>query len=300
MTATKPRVGAIEMRIWPDAIMRALGAMPLPLLRACGAVLGAVLYFLVPSRRRVVEANLRLCFPDWPAPRQRQVARQVFIHFAQAWLDRGWLWHAPPAVLGRRLHVHDPAGVLQQAQPTVLFAPHFVGLDAGWTALALQPGLRLSTIYTQQSNPSADQWVKAGRSRWGQVTLYARVDGVKQLIKSLREGVWLYLLPDMNFGAEESVFVPFYGQPAATVPSLPRFARLAQARVVPVVTRMTPSGYEVQVLAPWADYPGEDAVADTALMNLRLQAFINAMPAQYFWVHQRFKSRPEGMPAVYD
>ena len=63
---------------------------------------------------------------------------------------------------------------------------------------------------------------------------------------------------------------------------------------------MTPSGYEVQVLAPWADYPGEDAVADTALMNLRLQAFINAMPAQYFWVHQRFKSRPEGMPAVYD
>jgi KDO2-lipid IV(A) lauroyltransferase len=248
----------------------------------------------------VVEVNLRLCFPDWPTARRREVARQVFIHFAQAWLDRGWLWHAPRPVLSRRLHLHDPNGVLQQAVPTVWFAPHFVGLDAGWTRLALEPGLRLATIYTQQSSPAADRWVKQGRSRWGQVTLYARIDGVKQLIKSLRDGVGLYLLPDMNFGAEESVFVPFYGQPAATVPSLPRFARLAQARVVPVLTRMTDEGYDVHVLEPWADYPGEDAVADTALMNLRLQEWIDAMPAQYFWVHQRFKSRPEGMPPVYD
>jgi KDO2-lipid IV(A) lauroyltransferase len=288
------------MRWWPDRVMRALGAMPLPWLRVLGSALGLLLYAVVPHRRRVVLTNLRLCFPHWPVAQRQRVARQAFVCFAQAWLDRGWLWHASEAVLRRRLKVLDPHGVLGQSESTVLFAPHFVGLDAGWTALAMQAQLRLQTIYTQQSNPAVDEWVRAGRARLGRVTLFQRVDGVKKLVKSLREGEWLYLLPDMNFGAEESIFVPFYGVPAATVPSLPRFAQLAQARVVPVITTLTPTGYEVRVMPPWAQYPGEDLQADTALMNLRLQDWINDQPAQYYWVHQRFKSRPPGEPAVYD
>ena len=288
------------MRIWPDAVMRALGALPLPVLRGLGWVLGLLLYAVVPDRRHVVDTNLRLCFGHFSASQRRRVGRRVFVAFAQSWLDRGWLWHAPEAVLRRRLHLSDPDGVLAQATPTVLFAPHFVGLDAGWTRLALEPRLRLQTIYTQQSNPDVDSWVRAGRARLGQVTLYQRVDGVKRLIKSMRDGVWLYLLPDMNFGAVESIFVPFYGVPAATVPSLPRFATLAQARVVPIVTAMTPQGYEVRVLPAWRDYPTDDVHADTALMNRRLQDWIDAWPEQYFWVHQRFKSRPPGEPSVYD
>jgi KDO2-lipid IV(A) lauroyltransferase len=288
------------MRLWPDLLMRLLGALPLPVLRGLGWVLGRLLYAVVSGRRRVVDANLRLCFPDWSLSQRQQIAKKVFIAFAQAWLDRGWLWHAPESVLRRRLQLSDPHGLLAQATPTVIFAPHFVGLDAGWTRLALEPHLRLQTIYTQQSNPAVDQWVRAGRERLGQVSLYQRVDGVKRLIKSMRDGVWLYLLPDMNFGAEESVFVPFYGVPAATVPSLPRFASLAQARVVPVVTTMTRQGYQVRVLPAWSDYPGEDVDADTALMNLRLQDWINECPEQYFWVHQRFKSRPPGEPPVYN
>jgi KDO2-lipid IV(A) lauroyltransferase len=272
---------------------------PLPLVRALGALLGLLLYLGVASRRHVVMTNLRLCYPSWSEARRKTVARQVFVYFAQAWLDRAWLWHASPGVLRQRLHVSDPQGVLTHDVPTVLFAPHFVGLDAGWTGLALQP-LNLSTIYTQQSNVAVDAWVKQGRARLGQVTLFRREDGVKHLIKGLRHGQWLYLLPDMNFGAEESVFVPFYGVPAATVPSLSRFASLASARVVPVVTTLTPSGYEVRVLPAWTDVPSGDATADTALMNLRLQDWIDAQPAQYFWVHQRFKSRPPGEPSVYD
>ena len=207
------------MRVWPDALMQALGALPLPVLRGLGRVVGAVLYAVVPQRRRVVLTNLRLCFPQWSEPRRRQVARAVFVRFAQAWLDRGWLWHASPELLKRRLRLSDPGDVLGQAQPTVLFAPHFVGLDAGWTRLALENHLRLLTIYTQQSDPGVDAWVKTGRARWGQVRLFRREDGVKRVVKAMRQGEWLYLLPDMNFGAEESIFVPFYGVPAATVPS---------------------------------------------------------------------------------
>jgi KDO2-lipid IV(A) lauroyltransferase len=287
------------MRWWPDAFMRWLSVWPLPLVRALGTSLGWLLYLGVASRRHVVMTNLHLCFPAWSEARRKTVARQVFVYFAQAWLDRAWLWHASPQVLRQRLQLSDPQGVLAHEGPTVLFAPHFVGLDAGWTCLALQP-LNLSTIYTQQSNVAVDAWVKQGRARLGQVTLFRREDGVKRLIKGLRNGQWLYLLPDMNFGAEESVFVPFYGVPAATVPSLSRFASLAGARVVPVVTTLTPNGYEVQVLPAWTDVPSGDATADTALMNLRLQDWIDQQPAQYFWVHQRFKSRPPGQASVYD
>jgi KDO2-lipid IV(A) lauroyltransferase len=276
-----------------------MSVWPLPLVRALGALLGGLLYLCVASRRHVVRVNLRLCFPAWSEAQRQRVARQVFVCFAQAWLDRAWLWHASPRVLRQRLRLSDPQGVLAHDGPTVLFAPHFVGLDAGWTCLAMQP-LKLSPIYTQQSNVAVDDWVKQGRARLGEVSLYRREDGVKRLLKGLRTGQWLYLLPDMNFGTEESVFVPFYGVPAATVPSLSRFASLAGARVVPVVTTMTASGYEVRVLPAWTDVPSGDASADTALMNLRLQEWIDQHPAQYFWVHQRFKSRPPGEPSVYD
>jgi KDO2-lipid IV(A) lauroyltransferase len=181
----------------------------------------------------------------------------------------------------------------------VIFAPHFVGLDAGWTALTQQVPRHFTTIYTDQANKMADDWILQGRQRFGSSRLFGRADGAKAIIGSLRQGDPLYLLPDMNFGLHESLFVPFYGVSAATVPSLSRFARLGRARVVPVVTRMTPQGYEVQVLPAWSDYPTDKLVADTALMNARLQTYIDAMPEQYYWVHKRFKDRPPGEPDPY-
>ena len=122
---------------------------------------------------------------------------------------------------------------------------------------------------------------------------------MKPIVALVKAGNPLYLLPDMDFGAKDAFFVPFFGVPAATVPSLPRFARLGRAKVVPVLTRMTPQGYEVQMLPAWADYPTNDVEADTALMNQRLQDYILRMPEQYFWVHKRFKTRPEGVAEVY-
>jgi KDO2-lipid IV(A) lauroyltransferase len=115
----------------------------------------------------------------------------------------------------------------------------------------------------------------------------------------LRAGEILYLLPDMNFGPQESIFVPFYGVTAATVPSLSRLARLGRAKVVPVTTRMTATGYTVMVHPAWSHFPTEDLEADTARMNRTLQDYIDTMPAQYYWVHKRFKTRPPGEPPVY-
>ena len=278
--------------------MEALGRLPLPVLRRMGVVLGWMLYLLVASRRRVVHINFSICYPQWsPAFRRRQVVR-TFVAFAQAWLDRGWLWHASPDVLRARLQLSGALDELAGEAPTVLFAPHFVGLDAGWTALTQQVDRRFTTIYTDQANKLADAWILAGRKRLGG-RLFGRVEGVKPIVAGLKAGEPLYLLPDMNFGPEESVFVPFYGHPAATVPSLSRFARLSRAKVVPILCRLTPTGYDIEVLPAWGNFPTGDLVADTALMNRTLESYIDNMPEQYYWVHKRFKDQPAGLTPPY-
>jgi len=279
--------------------MRLLARLPLPLVRALGRVLGIVLYWVVLPRRHVVQANLRTCFPQWSGAERRRVTREVFIHVAQAWLDRGWLWHGDPEVTRARLVMTGALDELAGEEPTLVFAPHFVGMDAGWTALTQQVARRFVGIYTKQSNAILDAWILRGRHRFGQSRPFGRAQGVRGLVSALRDGEVMYLLPDMNFGPEESIFVPFYGVQAATVPSLSRFARLGRAKVVPVITRMTPGGYEVQVLPAWKDFPTDDIVADTTLMNERLQGWIDTMPEQYYWVHKRFKTRPPGEPPVY-
>ena len=279
--------------------MRLLGYLPLRWLRALGAGLGWLLYRVVGSRRHVLLTNLRVCFPERTDLEREAMARESFVRFAQAWLDRSWLWHRSAACIQSRVQLTGEVSSLLTPQPTVLFAPHFVGLDVGWTALTLQLPLRFTTIFTPQSNATVDAWVAQGRVRFGQVRLFSREDGVKPIVSALRDNEVLYLLPDMNFGANESIFVPFYGEPAATVPSLSRFAKLGRARVMPVTTRMTPTGYEVVVHPAWTDFPTNEVTADTALMNQRLETLINTMPTQYFWVHKRFKTRPPGASELY-
>lgn len=279
--------------------MRAIAPLPLSWVRAMGRALGLALHAVVRSRRKVVDTNLRLCFPQWSEAERRRVGREVFVHVAQSFLDRAWLWHGDPEVVRARLALTGAVDELAGREPTILFCPHFVGLDAGVTAVTQQLPRRFVGIYTKQSNPVVDAWVLKGRYRFGDARPMSRSEGVRDLVAALRAGDVMYLLPDMNFGPEESIFVPFYGVPAATVPSLPRFARLGRAKIVPLLTRLTPAGYEVRVLEAWKDYPTGDVEADTALMNLRLQDYVDAMPSQYYWVHKRFKTRPPGEPGAY-
>ena len=198
------------------------------------------------------------------------------------------------------IRFNKPYGVLSQFTPEGRWQglKDFIDLPGVYVAGRLDAdseGLLLLTDDGQQQAQIADPRFKMEKTYWVQV------DGLptESALAALRQGEPLYLLPDMNFGPHESVFVPFYGVPACTVPSLSRFARLGRAQVVPVVTRMTPQGYDVEVMPAWDDFPTTDATADTATMNLRLQAWIDTMPEQYYWVHKRFKDRPEGEPSVY-
>jgi KDO2-lipid IV(A) lauroyltransferase len=279
--------------------MRLMAYLPLAWVRALGWALGWVLYALAGSRRHVVWVNLRLCFPHLAEADLRTMAQQTFIHFAQAWLDRGWLWHGGVGLLQRRLRLRGAVHELHGDAPTVIFAPHFVGLDAGWTALTQTLPRAFTTIYSNQVDPALDRWILDGRKRFGQPRLFGRDDGLKPVVQALRAGQPLYLLPDMNITRQESVFVPFFGVATATLTSLSRFAKMGRAKVVPVITELTADGYDVHVMPAWSDFPTDNLQADAATMNQRLQAFVDRMPSQYYWVHKRFKMRPDGDAPVY-
>ena len=279
--------------------MRLLAILPLSWVRGLGWLLGSLLFYVIRSRRRIAEINLTLCFPEHSSKQIRRLARQNFIYFMQALLDRGWLWHGSSAVTLRRLKITGAVEQLQNNEPVVLFVPHFVGLDAGNTAFTQQIPRKLITIYTNQANKTIDAWILQRRARFGNVRLFGRIAGVKEIVAALRSGEMLGILPDMGFGPEESIVVPFYGIPTYTVPSLHRFTRLGKAKLVPVLNKMTKYGYEVNILPAWENFPTDNMEADTARMNKELETYIATMPAQYFWVHKRFKNRPPGEQSVY-
>jgi Kdo2-lipid IVA lauroyltransferase/acyltransferase len=281
-------------------VLAALARLPLAWWRASGWLVGRVLAVAAVPRRRVVDRNLALCFPERSAAWRRRVARGVFVRFAQSWLDRIWLWHGEPDMLRQRLQLEGDVSALSQPfEAQVLFAPHFMGLDAGWTALSLLTSQPLVTLYARGASPWQDRWIAQGRSRFAPAGLLPRVGSAKAVIKALRDQSALYLLPDMDLGERDAVFVPFMGVSAATVTALPRFAHLGRCGVRAVRTHMTPTGYRTCVSPTWAGFPSGDDTHDVATMNQQLAAWVRERPEEYYWVHRRFKTRPAGEPGVY-
>lgn len=281
------------------AFMRVLAALPLSWVRGMGWVLGQVLHLAAVRRRRIARINWALCFPESSEAERDRAVRQHFVYFAQAWLDRSWLWEAPLATVRQRLTLTGDLQALAGNEPTVIFAPHFVGMDAGWIGLTAHLERRFCGLYAEQLNADVDRWMAQGRQRFGNPHVVGKRQGIKPLVAAMRQGLPLYLLPDMDHGMRDAAFVPFFGVQTATLMSLSRLARLGRACVVPVVSRLTREGYEVKVMSPWPDYPTADPEADTAVMNRYLEGYIRQAPAQYYWVHKRFKTRPGNERSFY-
>jgi Kdo2-lipid IVA lauroyltransferase/acyltransferase len=280
------------------AWLRWLAHLPLWVFRGAGAVIGLALLLFGRRRRRIVTRNLALCFPEASVWQRARWTWQTFKHFGQSFVDRVWLWHGDPERVQRRVRLMGTAH-LPEDGPVLLFAPHFVGLDAAWTRLTQAVGRQWWTMYSRQRNPWMNLWVRSGRRRFGAPKLLSRGDAMRGLLKGLRGGDALYLLPDLDLGAHESVFVPFFGHDTATVTSLSRLARLSGAPVLPCVSRLVASGYEVELLPAWPGYPGDDDTEATARMNRELERYVRTMPGQYHWLHRRFKTRPPGQPSLY-
>jgi KDO2-lipid IV(A) lauroyltransferase len=282
------------------ALLWLLHFLPLAWLAPVGRGLGLLIYALVRERRRVALINLGLCFPERDAAARRRLARAHFQAFGRSLVEHGILWWSPRE---RVLDLVRIEGIEHwhavRDRPVILLAPHFVGLDMGGIRLGAEH--RVVSVYSRQKDAAFDAVLYRGRTRFVMPDLYSRQHGIRPVVKSMRRGLPFYYLPDMDFGERDSIFVPFFGVPAATVTALARIARLARAVVVPAVTRQLPgaAGYVLRFYPAWQDYPGADLEADTRRMNAFIEERVREMPEQYFWLHKRFKTRPPGEPRFY-
>jgi Kdo2-lipid IVA lauroyltransferase/acyltransferase len=284
------------------ALLWLLHFLPLPILAIIGQGLGLLLFHIGKRRRKIVLINLSLCFPEQSEQERRILAKAHFKVLGRSILERSILWWSSRERLSRLIRVEGEAKIqalLDAERPIILLAPHFVGLDAGGIGIALR--LDVVSIYSAQKNAVFDQLLYRGRSRFGKQLLLSRQDGARASVKAMKSGRPFYYLPDMDFGSRDSVFVPFFGVQAATITGLSRLSRAAGAVVVPCVTRLLPGGkgYVVDIGDPWTDFPTSDVEADTERMNAFIENVVRTMPEQYYWVHRRFKTRPEGQARPY-
>ncbi|HSW17191.1 MAG TPA: lipid A biosynthesis acyltransferase [Ramlibacter sp.] len=278
--------------------------LPMGLQAVLGRALGALLWRAARSRQRVTLRNLALCFPDKSEGERECIARELFHLFARSVLERGLLWFASPKRLRRLIRVEGDVGFADRHEgPVMWLVPHFVALDVAGVAAQLHLKRAIASIYQRQSNPVIDAAMRRGRLRLGQgnTELFSRSETARPLMRAVRQGAGFFNLPDMDFGSRDAAFVPFFGVPAATLLAPSRMARALRMKVQPVVAQLLPGGqgYRVRFLPPWEGFPTDDPVADTRRINEWIEQEVARMPEQYYWVHKRFKTRPEGEAGLY-
>lgn len=269
-----------------------------------GASIGWLALKLAKSRVRIVRKNLELCFPNEDvAVRERWIVEH-FRALGQSIVDRGVLWYGTPEAV--RAMVKETGGeqinaLISQGKRVILLAPHFIGMDAAGTRLTMDVP-SAACMYTPQGDADIDAVIRAGRARFNDVYMVSRKDGVRDLIRHLRVPRPVYYLPDMDFGREGTVFVPFFGVQAATLVATAQIAGKWDAAVVPILSFWNPETgtYHVEVLPPLENFPGNDSLEEaTARLNRELESWVRRCPSQYYWVHRRFKTRPLGEPKFY-
>lgn len=278
--------------------LRLLGQLPLPVLRAVGNGLGMLTYWLARKRRHIAEVNLRLCFPEKTDAERRAILRSCFRHLGQGLAEVPFAWYAPADKLKKYAKI-DGLSFIEASRSdgygVILLTFHFTGIELGGQMLA-QHIPDVHALYRVHKNPFFESEQRARRARFA--TPVPR-DEVRKMLKALRNGKVLWFLPDQDHGRSQSVFVDFFGQPAATITSTTWFTKHAKVRVHPVIIHRTQDGMTIKIQPALENFPGRSPQEDAQrLMNL-LEQTLQQNPEDYMWVHRRFKTRPEGFPSVY-
>ena len=273
---------------------------PQPVLWILGNALGWFFSLFNSPARRVASRNIELCFPELGPDERRRLVGRHFRATGVAMLDLGVAWFTPAWRIRRVVTLRDEHyldAVLASNRNVILLAPHFIGLDIGGIRLTMDR--KMVSMYRKSRSPLLE-YLFQRRSRFGGV-MVMHLAGLRPLIRSIRDGLPFYYLPDQDIGERSSVFVPFFGIPAATVTTLSRIAESTNAAVVPCITRILPygRGCEVRFYPALENFPGEDPVEDARRMNREIEQWVREMPEQYMWSYRRFKTRPNNEPSLY-
>jgi Kdo2-lipid IVA lauroyltransferase/acyltransferase len=303
-SATPPRAPLSLPRYWPSraglALVRGVARLPLPWLRRLAGLLGWLASGLLLMRRRVAARNLELCFPELDAAQRAQLlaanlrdSGHMLVEFALAWFGSDARIAAIPCRVDGLQHLQ---AAREQGRGVLLVGGHFSHLEL--CARLVSQRLRISGMYRVMDDPVFEAAVLAARLRYADA-MFTK-DELRATVRYLKRGGTVWYAPDQDMRGKDAVFVPFFGVPASTITATHHLARLSGALVLPFFHRREADGsYSLRLEAPLENFPGEDVTADTARVNQAIEAMVREAPAQYLWLHKRFKTRPPGAPPIY-
>lgn len=276
-----------------------LARLPWPLQRRLGRGLGGVLYRTLRSRRQVAERNIALCFPDLDAARQHALVRRSFGELGIGLFEFARAWWGSVAPMRHDLKVEGLEHLIaarEGGRGVIVISGHFTTLEIA--ARLMCDYAPLAGMYRPHDQGAMEWAVKRGRLRYAQ-HMFTREE-LRPALKHLKQGGLLWFAPDQDTRRGESVFVPFFGLPAHSLTSTHQLARLSGARVIAFAhERRDDGGYTLRLSPAFEDFPSKDATADTARVMSSIETMVRAVPAQYLWIHRRFKRQPDGRGKLY-
>jgi KDO2-lipid IV(A) lauroyltransferase len=277
-----------------------IAQLPYKVLLLLGRSLGALMYRLASSRRKIAARNLKLCFAHLSRAERKALLKENFASTGITFFEMAIAWWWPAERL-RRLGTIEGLEHLRQAeadgQGVILMALHFTTLEMGGGLLGMAQDMY--GMYRPHKNPLFDYVQRSGREQ--RLLGVIGRDDVRGMLKLLRAGGVVWYAPDQDYGAQRSVFVPLFGVPAATVTATSKFARMGRAQVIPFTQERLPDGqgYRLVIHPPLVDFPSDSEEADCLRVNQWIEQAVSACPEQYLWAHRRFKTRPQGEPKLY-
>lgn len=300
------RPALLAPRHWPLwlglGVMRLLHLLPIRVQLALGEGIGTLAARLLRRRRRIVAANLFVAFRDHSHEQRRAMLHAHFRALGRGVFEAAIAWWSSDARLQQRgaveglEHLH---ALQAQGKGALLLTGHFTTLELGARFLTLA-GIDFHAMYRPYENPVMDYLMHHWRQRRSRLPAVPREE-LKMLVRTLREGRLVWYAPDQTLDARVSVYVPFFGKNVATIVATSKLAAMGRAAVVPYFPAYLGGGrYRVAIEAALANFPGNDETADAARINMVLESGIRrCAPAEYFWVHRRFKAVPPGEADIY-
>jgi len=291
------------MKYWPTwlglGLLRLIHLLPYRLQLFVGRYIGRLYRMLATRRAGIARRNLALCFPSLDDQARERLLERHFESLGVALIESAMCWWGSERqikALGRINGLHHLEQALQSGRGVILLSGHMSAMELGGHILALHTGI--GAMYRPMKNQVMEQLV--ARSRRRHLSVVFPRDQIRTMIRCLKAGRAIWYGFDQNYGLQHGVFVPFFGVEAATITTTSRFAKSANALVIPFFPYRDDRGRcRIEILPPLEGFPSDDTTADTRRLNGILEQAIMQAPEQYLWIHRRFKTRPEGQPALY-